>query len=174
MPSILHVPTNTYMMDSTPIAEFIESTYPDPSVQLTSDLARKIEGQARSFIGPIHRRSVLSREINILSPRSQAYFRSRAETALGKSLEELLDSDREDQDWKAADGDIRAVSELMQTHKANGPFVLGAQPSYVDFFIAGSLQCTRVVGEGVFQRYMEYPGFKEIYEACLPYMVKKS
>lgn len=162
------------MMDSTPIAKFIEATYPDPAVQLTSDLAREIEGQARSFIGPIHRRSVLSREINILSPRSQAYFRNRAETALGHPLEELLDSDREEQDWKAADRDIRAVGELMQTHKADGPFVLGAHPTYVDFFIAGSLQCTRVVDEGVFQRYMGYPGFKEIYEACLPYMDRKS
>ena len=69
--------------------------------------------------------------------------------------------------------DIRAVGELMRTHKADGPFVLGARPSYTDFFITGSLQCARAVDEGVFQRNIKYPGYEEIYEACLPYMQKK-
>lgn len=162
------------MMDSTPIAQFLEKTYPDIPVPLTSELACKIESQSRGVIGPIHRRSVLPREINILSPRSQAYFRRNAEAAIGHPLEELLDSNREEEDWKAAAEHIKAVGELIRTNSADGPFVLGAQPSYIDFFIAGSLECARVVDEGVFQRYMVYPGFKEVYEACLPYMEKKT
>jgi len=68
---------------------------------------------------------------------------------------------------------MRAVGELMRTHKADGPFVLGARPSYADFFVTGCLQSARVVDEGVFQRHVKYPGFKEIYEACLPYMEKR-
>ena len=68
----------------------------------------------------------------------------------------------------------RAVGELMRTTKAEGPFVLGAKPSGTDFFIAGALQSARMVDEGVFQRNMKYPGFKDIYEGCSPYMEKNT
>lgn len=173
VPTIHHVPTNTYMMDSLPIAQFLESTYPDPPVPLTSELGREIEGKARAVVGTTFRASVMPREVGILSPRSQEYFRRRPEAALGHRLEDLLDPVKEEQAWSALDDDIRAVGGLMRTHKAEGSFVLGARPSYTDFFIAGSLQSARMVDEGVFQRIAKYPGYKEVYEACLPYMEKK-
>jgi glutathione S-transferase len=159
------------MMDSVPIAQFLESTYPDPPVPLTSELGREIEAKARA--GPVFRTSVVPREIGILSPRSQEYFRRKLEASLGHRLEDLLDSDKEEQAWNAASDNMRAVGELMRTHKADGPFVLGSRPSLTDFFITGNLQLARVVDEGVFQRIIKFPGYGEIYEACLPYMEKK-
>ncbi len=173
VPVIRHVPTNKYMMDSAPIAQFLESTYPDPPVPLTSELGREIEAKSRSVVGTAFRTSVMPREIGILSPRAQEYFRRTREASLGHRLEDLLDPDKEEQSWNEVSEGMRAVGELMQTHKADGPFVLGARPSYTDFFIAGSLQSARVVDEGVFQRIIKYPGFEEIYKACLPYMEKK-
>ena len=173
VPAIQHVPTNTYMMDSFPIAQFLESTYPDPPVPLTSELGREIEAKARAMAGKTFRTSLMLREIGILSPRAQEYFRRTREASLGHRLEDVLDPDREERDWNAVGDGMRAVSELMRTHKAHGPFVLGARPSYTDFFIAGSLQSARMVDEGVFQRNIKYPGYREIYEACLPYMEKK-
>jgi glutathione S-transferase len=161
------------MMDSGPIAQFLESTYPNPSVQLTSELGTEIEVKARTVVGRTFRASVMPREIGILSPRAQEYFRRTREAALGHRLEDLLDLDKEEQIWNAIGGEIGAVGELMRTHKADGPFVLGARPTYTDFFIAGSLQCARVVDEGVFRRMVQYPGYGEIYEACQPYMQKK-
>jgi glutathione S-transferase len=174
VPAIQHVPTNTYMMDSAPIAQFLEATYPDPPIPLTSELGRAIEAQARGVLGPVFRASVMPREMRILAPRAQEYFRRTREAALGLPLEALLDDGQEDESWEKVGGRIRAVGELMRTNKAEGPFVLGAQPSYTDFFIAGSLQSARTVDEGVFQRTAEYPGFKDIYEGCLPYMEKKT
>jgi glutathione S-transferase len=162
-----------YMMDSVLIAQFLESTYPDPPVPLASELGREIEAKARAVVGTAFRMSVMPREIGILSPRSQEYFRRTREASLGHRLEDLLDPDKEEQGWNAVGDGMRAVGELMRTHKADGPFVLGARPSYTDFFITGSLQSARVVDEGVFQRNIKYPGYKEIYEACLPYMEKK-
>ena len=173
VPAIQHVPTNTYIMDSVPIAHFLESTYPDPSVPLTSELGREIEAKARAVVGTAFRTSVMRREMGILSPRAQEYFRRTREASLGHRLEDLLDPDQEEQAWNAVGDGMSAVGELMRTHKADGPFVLGARPSYTDFFIAGSLQSARVVDEGVFQRNIKYPGYKEIYEACLPHMEKK-
>jgi glutathione S-transferase len=175
VPAIHHVPTNTYMMDSGPIAQFLQSTYPDSPVPLTSELGREVEAKSRTVLGKVFRASVTTREINILPPRSQEYFRRTREASLGHRLEDLLDPDKEDQNWnEVGDSDSRrAVSELMRTHKADGPFILGARPSYTDFFFAGSLQCARVVDEEVFQRIFKYPGYKDIYEGCLPYLEKK-
>jgi len=161
------------MMDSVPISQFLEATYPEPPVPLTSELGTEIEAKARASGGKGFRFSILPREINILSPRAQEYFRRSREAALGFPLENLLDAEREEQAWKEADEGMRETSELMQTHKADGPFVLGAKPSYTDFFIAGSLQTARVVDEGVFQRNLKYPGHKAIYEACQPWMERK-
>ncbi|PKS04892.1 hypothetical protein jhhlp_008256, partial [Lomentospora prolificans] len=173
VPAIHHVPTNTYIMDSKPISEFIESTYPDSPVPLTSELGSKIEDKARATVGPVFFTSVMPREMGILSPRAQEYFRRTREAWLGHPLEDLLDPEKEEEAWKSVDADLRAVGELLLTNKADGPFVLGSRPSYTDFFIAGSLQSARTVDEGVFQRNITYPGYKEIYEACLPFMEKK-
>ncbi|KGO43781.1 hypothetical protein PEX1_055360 [Penicillium expansum] len=173
VPAIHHVPTNTYMMDSLPIAEFLESTYPNPPVPLTSELGLEIETKARSVLGKAIYSSVMPREIRILSPRSQEFFRRTREASLGHRLEDLLDGDREERVWDGVSDAMGAVGQLLRTHKADGPFVLGALPSYTDFFVAGSLQCIRVIDEGVFQRMIKYPGYGGVYEACLPYMEKR-
>lgn len=173
VPAIHHVPTNTYMMDSTPIAQFLESTYPDPPVPLTSELGRAIEAKARTVVGMAFRTSVMPRELGILSPRAQEFFRRTREAALGHPLEDLLEPGKEEQAWVAVGDSMRAVGELMLTNRDEGPFVLGARPSYTDFFIAGSLQSARMVHEDVFRRITKFPGYGEVYEACLPYMEKK-
>ena len=173
VPAIQHVLTDTVMMDSAPIAQFLESTYPDPPVPSTSELGREIEAKSRAVLGPAFRISVMPREIGILSPRSQEYFRRTANASLGHPFEDLLDPNKEEQCWNAVGDGMRGVGELMLKYKADGPFVLGAWPSYTDFFIAGSLQSARTVDEGVFQRIIKYPCYEGIYNACLPYMEKK-
>ncbi|CEJ54180.1 hypothetical protein PMG11_00501 [Penicillium brasilianum] len=131
VPAIHHVPSNTYMVDSTPIAHFIEATYPEPPVQLMSELGREVEAKARAVVGTTFRNSVMPREINILSPRSQEYFRRTREAILGHPLEDLLS--REEDSWNSLADDIRALGELMQTNKADGPFILGAAQAILTF-----------------------------------------
>lgn len=160
-------------MDSVPISQFIESIYPEPPVPLTSELGHEIEIKARAVISPTFRNSVLPREINILSPRAQEFFRRTREASLGHPIEDLLDTDKEEQSWSAVNEEMRTLGALMMTHKADGSFILGARPSYADFFIAGALQSSRVVDEDVFQRFMKFPGFKNVYEACVPFMDRK-
>lgn len=173
VPAIQHVPTNTTIMDSTPISQFIAKTYPDPPVPLTSNLGHEIESKSRSVVGKAFYISVMPREIDILCPRAQEFYRSTREATLGHKLEDLLDPVKEEQVWKSLGDSISEISELMKTNKADGPFILGAQPSYSDFFIAGSLQAAKTVHEDVFHRVTQYSGFKDVYEACLPYMARK-
>lgn len=173
VPTIYHIATNTFTMDSIAIAKFLESTYTSPPLPLTSELGRKIEAKARAVVGPAFYTSLVPREYNILSPRAQEYFRRTREEALGHPIEDLISGRKEEEAWEAIEGDARAAGELMRTNKAEGPFVLGTQPSFTDFFIAGALENSRVVHERVFERCMQFPGYKEVYEACEPWMEKK-
>nr|POF13701.1 glutathione s-transferase-like protein usts [Quercus suber] len=131
VPAIHHLPTDQRIMDSLPIAQFLDSHYPDPPVPLTSELGSAIEVRSRSAIGAAIRVSIMPREVNVLSPRAQDFFRRARESALGHPLEDLLE--QEEQTWCAKDEDLRAVGELIRTNKAHGPFVLGDHASYTDF-----------------------------------------
>ena len=161
------------MMDSSPIAHFLESTYPDPPVVLSSELGTSIEAQSRAVGAPAFRTSIMPREANILSTRSAEYFRRTREAALGHPLEELLDDEKEERAWKAAEEGMRAVSEMMLRNSGKGPFILGAEPSYSDFRIVGSIQSARMVDEGVFERLVAYPGYRALYEGCAPFMERR-
>lgn len=157
-------------MDSVPIAMFLEKTFPEPPLQLTSELGREVEEKARNVIGPAFRVSVVPREVNIFSARSQEHFRRTREAMFGCKLEDLLSGDKEDKAWKHIEDGAKEVGQLLLRNEATGPFVLGPQPSATDFFIAGSLRSAKTVDEGVFARIAAYPGYARIYEACLPYM----
>ena len=159
-------------MDSGSIAEFLESTYPNPPLPLTSALGQDILSKSRSVIGPAFQVSILPREIHILSPRAQEYFRRTRETSLGHSLEDQLK--KETEAWVAVDSRVGELEELIRTRGNDGPFVLGSLPRYADFTIAGSLQSARMVDERVFDRLWRIVGLKNIYEACSPLMERNN
>ncbi|MCJ1313986.1 hypothetical protein MMC25_007666 [Agyrium rufum] len=180
VPTILHIPSDTYIMDSTPIAHFLETTYPSPPLPLTSPLGQQIQSQARSIIGALFQVSIPAREIHILSPRSQSYFRRTREASLlpeGQRLEDLLspadDPGKEERMWREMDGEIRKVGHLLRTNRHEGPFVLGASPSLTDFFSAGALRAARGVDEGVWGRIVAFEGCEDVYAACERWMVRE-
>ncbi|KAK1076413.1 hypothetical protein LTR33_008969 [Friedmanniomyces endolithicus] len=175
VPVIQHFPSNTLLMDSSRIAHFLETTYPDPAVALVSPLGVQIENHSRLVIGSVFRTSVMPREIHVLSPRSQEYFRRTREARLGdgQRLEGLLADGKEDRSWEAAREGMQVIGELLRTNAVAGPFVLGAKPSCTDFFVAGSLEAARVVDEGVYDRVCGFPGFRGVYNGCAPWMERK-
>nr|OQO23264.1 hypothetical protein B0A51_08516 [Rachicladosporium sp. CCFEE 5018] len=174
VPAIYHQPSNKYIMDSDAISKFLEFTYPEPSLQLSSDLGTEIEAQGRAVLGPVLSIAVPPREIDHLSPRTAEYFRRTREARWGHTLESLIEGDNEEQAWTAAQEGMKEQDKLIKTNRAEGPFVLGAMPSYTDFFIAGVMESTRIVHEASFRRHMkEVEGTQAIYEACLPWMVQR-
>lgn len=160
-------------MDSLLIAHFLEAIYPRRMLTLSSPLGSEIIAQTRAISGAAYRASITPRETHVLCPRSQAYFRRTREAALGHPLEELLDLETEDEVWAAAEAGMGPVGELMKTHRVEGPFILGAKPSWDDFVIVGSVLTARVVEMGVFERLLGFPGYAELYEACKPLMAKE-
>ena len=176
VPVIHHLPTHTFLMDSFPIAQFIQSTYPDPPMTLSSEIGDEVEAGIRIATGKAYRNAVMPREIRILRPPAQAYFRRTRELTLGHRLEDLLDSEEEEEEeatWEGVVEGMKELGPLMRRNEADGPFLLGAKPSYTDFFIAGSLECARVVDESVFQRLMRSGEYEAVYKSCLPYMGKR-
>ncbi|KAK0271426.1 hypothetical protein LTR91_022736 [Friedmanniomyces endolithicus] len=175
VPTIQHLPTNTLLMDSSRIGHFLETTYPDPPIPLVSPLGVQVENHSRLVIGSVFRTSIMPREIHILSPRSQEHFRRTREARLGdgQRLEDLLGEGKEERSWEAAEEGMQMIGELLLTNAAEGPFVLGATPSYTDFFVAGSLEAARVVDNGVFERVCGFPGFREVYDGCAAWMERK-
>lgn len=161
-------------MDSPKIAAFLEQKYPNPPVPLTSELGTEVQGKVGPPFYQIHRRSLSPREVNILSPSSQDYFRGKLEPTYGHPLEDLLaDPKEEEANWAAVQDSLAEVNDLLRTNEAEGPFILGKEPSFADFALAGSLQFGREIDENVFQRVMDYPRFRGIYEACSPWMERK-
>ncbi|KAF2757343.1 hypothetical protein EJ05DRAFT_476612 [Pseudovirgaria hyperparasitica] len=173
VPAIIHHPSSTYLMDSVHISQFLESTYPHPPVPLSTTFGDGIILAARSTGVPAYRISLLSREISILSPRSQEYFRSTREKDLGHPLEQLLEGDKEEKVWAEQQEGMEELGRSMRANKAKGMFLEGKEPVYADFWIAGVMQCARVVDEGVWERFMGFEGWRDVYEACEEFMTKK-
>jgi len=161
------------MMDSAPISQFLESTYPDPPLPLTSDFGREIENKTFALLSPALYSLLTPRELAVLSPRSEEYFRRTREAFLGHRVEDLLNPEKEEELKKAVDEGIGTIGELLQTHRADGPFVLGARPTYTDFFIAGSLEFVKLLDHELFSGMVKHPGYGELYDACQQYMEQK-
>ncbi|KAK4497275.1 hypothetical protein PRZ48_011725 [Zasmidium cellare] len=174
VPAIHHIPTNKYIMDSPAIAAFLEKTYPNLPVPLESELGDKIRADSRDIAATVLRNSLMPREVHILSPRGAAHFRITREAALGHSLEDLLPPpDKEDEAWASIEGAMHANGKMMKTREAEGPFIEGETPGYVDFAMVGNMQCARVIDEGGWRRLYRIQGYGGLYDACKPWMERE-
>ncbi|KAF2658816.1 hypothetical protein K491DRAFT_689885 [Lophiostoma macrostomum CBS 122681] len=174
VPAIHHIPTNTYIMDTIPIAAFLESTYPSPPLILDSAYGHALEARLRAVVGKATWTSIVPREVKILSPRSAAYFRRTREAVLGHPLEDLLEPpEKEERMYEGLQEGMRELSEALLRNREEGPFVLGKWPSITDFFVAGALQSTRTIDERAWERRVEFEGFRAVYEACEGWMERK-
>lgn len=173
VPAIYHRPTDKYVMDSMTIAKFLEETYPNPPVSLQSSGEDQNHEDAQAT-ALVLRSSLTPREVKILSPRAAAYFRTTREATLGHPLEDLLPSpEKEDEAWAAVEEKMASNAERTRKKNADGPFTAGSTPSFEDLSSAGIMQCTRVIDEGIFRRLYRFPGYREIYDACEPWLKRQ-
>lgn len=173
VPAIHYLPTDDCIMNSGTIAKFIEQTYPESGMAPWDPAKDELTELMRSSIGPVMQASLVPREIHILSPRAQEYFRRTREARLGVPIESLLEGDREDKAWATIDADLRAMAERLLVDRP-GPFTRSDRPSRRDFFVAGSMESARIIDDGVFQRLHAYGGFGAVYDACLLWMNKRN
>ena len=140
LPAIHDPSTGTYLADSFPIAEYLEETYPTPSIfphgtkslqhAFLFSIGEKL-GVIRSFILP----SVLP---YLGTQRSEEYFRRTKELSLGRPLVVPVGAERAETWAKFREG-MSKVDECLAKTDTKGPFVMGDTISYADLFISAFL-----------------------------------
>jgi glutathione S-transferase len=132
------------VFDSWTIAEYLEMTYPGPSLfggaaaqAVTRLIARWVESelQARML------RMIVFDIFCHIDPRDQDYFRRSRETRLGTRLEELHAA--RDERRPA----FRDALEPLRRMLVDQPFVAGHEPRYADYVVFGAFQWARVISD---------------------------
>ena len=140
LPAIHDPSTGTFLAESFLIAEYLEETYPTPSIfpQGTKSLQHafqfsfeQIFAQIRPFILP----SIIPK---LVTQRSQEYFRRTKEISLGRPLVVPVGAERAEQWAKFRDG-MNKIDGCFAKTDTKGLFVMGDTISWADFFISGYL-----------------------------------
>lgn len=134
----------TTITDSWRIAEYLDDAYPDRPLLLGPREGRAHLRLLNLWLDNLTSATILPCVLNdipkILAPQDQAYFRTSREQRFGKKLEEV-GTDRDTAGVAAFRAAIAPVRSLL----AEQPWLGGAQPSYADYLLLGSLQCARCV-----------------------------
>jgi len=128
--------------DSWAIAEYLEETYPAPSLfggrgALTH--VRFINAWADSVLLPAIAPLIIRDLFEIVAEKDREYFRSSREARFGRTLEEM----QADRDTRVA-GFRQALTPLRLVLRTQ-PWIGGTAPSYADHIVLGTLMWPRCV-----------------------------
>ncbi|GJC88881.1 glutathione S-transferase-like protein ustS [Colletotrichum liriopes] len=130
-------PDGTYVMNSAKIIERIEVDYPEPSLQLNSevlqqvyDLVKKTFDALRPVLLPLAPRDILSK-------RSAEYFLETRAKIYGMTLDELEKTQGGELAWANAKDSLQKAAALL--NKTNGPFFLGDKCKIHHFWLPSDL-----------------------------------
>lgn len=163
-------------MDSQKIVHALESRYPDPSLHLDTQTSRPIHKALVSIINPLRPIVLPAVQRNVLREPSASWFAEDRKRRSGRSLEQLETDEGGEKAWDATLPGLDALLSQLSMHKRDdGPFVLGSQVSYGDFFVAGVLQWIQIANEELYQRLVRYdPSFRMHHAACRPWLIRDS
>lgn len=134
------------MADSFAIAEYLEKTYPSPSLFPHGTIALQSlfdDALRTAAIRPIFK-IVLYDIFSILNPASQPFFRSTREKNLGQALEDIAPKgDDAIAGWEKAKAGLGTVDTWYK--KTNGPFLMGETVSWVDLVAASWLIWFKII-----------------------------
>ena len=162
---------NEYIMESTAIAEKLESLFPSPSLHLDSPILPKTRALFNKVLGPLHGSWMPGVATNLLPPRSKEFFdRTRAER-LGKPLSQVSEEFDLEEGFKKATPALQELAALLK--ETEGPYFMGTEVSYADFVAAGSLEFLKVIDASVYARMVKIePSLGEFYDACKPWLAR--
>jgi glutathione S-transferase len=140
LPAIHDPSTGTYLADSFSIAEYLEETYPIPSIfpHGTKSLQHAFQssfgdktGSMRSFILPYF-------TPKLGTQRSEEYYLRTKALSLGRPLEIPVGAERAEQ-WAKFRDVMSNIDECLAKTDTKGPFVMGDTVSWADFLISAFL-----------------------------------
>lgn len=157
------------VMDSAVIANELESRYPEPSLRLNPDLEREAQGaMGEVFISLVP--YLLPLSAHIVALEDLDWFKEDRAKRFGMTVDEAFHTKKDGSAYfEAAKSGFEKVAQVLKVHKLDqGPFILGSQPCYADFYLIATLQMFSQVGEDAYQDFMKHapPELLELHEAC--------
>lgn len=146
LPVIHDTATGVSTSDSFAIAEYLEKTYPSPSLfpDNTSAFQSTVDDIVRDAGIKSLAQFILADIYLILNPESKPYFKRTREAAFGRALEDIAPKGEEGiEQWAAVKAGWDTVDAWYV--KSGGPFVLGTTLSWADFAVASWLIWARSV-----------------------------
>ena len=149
LPAIHDPSTGTYLADSFLIAEYLEETYPTPSIfpHGTRSLQHAFLFSFEQTFAHI-RPAVLPFILPVLgSQRSEEYYRRTKEISLGRPLTVPVGAEKVEI-WAKFRDNMSKIDECFAKTDTKGPFIMGDTISWADFFISAYLMFyKRICGE---------------------------
>jgi glutathione S-transferase len=160
-------------MDSYAIATEIDRRHPSPPLRLDSPGVARTQAAVDRVVEALAPVAIPRVPGMILNPVSREFCDdARFRRRFGVTLRELEEGEKGGEAaWGNAREGLEEVRGLLGEHA--GPFVLGEEPSYADFILAGVWGfCERLdQGGDLYGRLMEMDEkFREHHEACRPWM----
>lgn len=152
-------------MDSRKIAEYIESQSQSPSLHLDSDYLKEVENLWDEYMGAFYPIFVPLVPKVLLNERSAEYFYATREEAFGMSLEKLEKTQGGETAWKNTELVLPKVTKLLK--EKEGPYFMGATPSYADLVWGGILLFLECLGEDKLEEALKRSGDGQVHRVLL-------
>lgn len=156
-------------MDSAAIAVKLESLYSSPPLHLNTE----IENEAQAAMGGVFMSLapyLLPFGIHTLVAEEDVeWFKADRASRFGMTVEELMTEKDAADAYKAAKPALEKCRDVLKGHKKDqGPFILGSEVSYADFYFVSTMQMFNRAGKEVFERFLleASPEMRDLYEAC--------
>lgn len=158
-------------MDSKKIAAALEERYPDPPLHLDAPELAKAEDLLGGVLRALATTLLPKVPRTLLNESSRVYFNETREQRFGMPMEQLEREKGGEENWVAARPVVEQIGEFLRAK--GGPFILGKEVSYADFYLIGALHFFKRMGEGVYERFVEMaPELGKLYEASKELLVK--
>lgn len=161
-----------YIMDSLSIAQNIEAIQPEPSLHLDSEYISRTQGAVGKLLGQLAPVVMPRVPEMLLNPTSAEYFEETRAKRFGMPLAELAKSDKAKNAFTNAQPAFEEIKAILHEN-SGGPYVLGNEPSFADFILAGMWRFVELLDKDgdLYGRIMQYDAsFSKHYEACKKWM----
>lgn len=163
-------------MDSAVIANELESRYPEPSLRLNPNLEKEAQGaMGEVFMSLVPYLLPLSAQIVALEDMN--WFKEDRAKRFGMTVDEAFHTHKDGSSYfEAAKPGFEKVVQVLKAHKIDqGPFILGSQPCYADFYLVATLQMFSQIGEEGYEEFIKYAPaeLRQLHEACREWTVRQ-
>lgn len=113
----------------------------------------------------------------LVAPEDLEWFKADRAKRFGMTIEEAFETERDAAPiFAAARPGFEKCAKILRGHKLDkGPFILGSQPSYADFYLAATMQMFKRGGDKRFAAFMNEapPEMRGLHEACQQWTTKQ-